>query len=301
MCPYCGLTAKEGDFTELFTPPVSPLNLPRSSSTNVHATDMSGISYTAPMHPFRDASGANGSATNSEKKETHTAEPLHRRVEVCSDNPAQRAAMKTIVAHCMQANTVVEVADDAASQGVDASRLAFELCSCRIEGIAHKSITNASRALLLSPTVPQVKQQFEIAKQEFHILRPCLIIGNSEVDRWGKDDWRAIVAQHNIIISTPQLVLDAPDARHLHLCTFSTLVVNECQHCSGRHPFARIFADHYGLVHPDQIRVLGLSKCLVKPKVKAPTERQRVLKQLETLMNSKLMDMGGIFAEKQQR
>merc|ERR1712129_443624 len=122
--------------------------------------------------------------------------------------------MKTITTHCLEANTIVEIAEDMMDQGVNASSLAFAVCTGRM-----RSVSDDCRALLLSPTVPLVKQHLEIAK-DFHILRPCLIIGTSEVDNWKKEQWQDVVMRHNMIITTPQLFLDALDSKHLHLSSF---------------------------------------------------------------------------------
>ena len=93
----------------------------------------------------------------------------------------------------------------------------------------------------------------------------------------------------------PQLFLDALDARNVELSTFCVMVVDECQHCSGRHPFAKIFREHYSQLRPrGQIRVLGLSEQLVKRKVKGAMERQQAIKKLENAMDSHKIDLSHV-------
>ena len=189
-------------------------------------------------------------------------------------------------------NRILEVTEEVAGLNIDTTKVALEVCRQRM---AHESVL-VNISLYLAPTVPLVVQIHEIARQ-FACFTPRLVIGNADVDSWGKAQWCDLVSQHNLIITTPQLLLDTLDAKYLELSLFATVVVSECQHCSGRHPFARIFSDHYSRVPSGQIRVLGLSRCLVKPKVKPGAERQRVIRQLERLMDSCVMDASNLCAD----
>ena len=185
-------------------------------------------------------------------------------------------------------NRILEVTEEVAGLNIDTTKVALEVCRQRM---AHESVL-VNISLYLAPTVPLVRQIHDIAMQ-FACFTPRLVIGNAEVDSWGKAKWCDLVSQHNLIITTPQLLLDTLDAKYLELSLFATVVVSECQHCSGRHPFARIFSDHYSRVPSGQIRVLGLSRCLVKP----GAERQRVIRQLERLMDSCVMDASNLCAD----
>ena len=101
-----------------------------------------------------------------------------------------------------------------------------------------------SKALIIAPTVPIVRQQFNIAKQMPN-LRPKCIIGSAEVDMWGQEQWHEAVMGADLLITTAQLFLDALNAHYVHLSSFCVMVVDECQHSSGSHPFAKIFSKHY--------------------------------------------------------
>ena len=86
---------------------------------------------------------------------------------------------------------------------------------------------------------------------------------------WGREQWQEAVMGADYLVTTLQLFLDALEAHHVDLSTFCVMVGDECQHCSGSHPFATIFPKHYireGV--KGQLRVLGVSAQLVKSKTK---------------------------------
>ena len=83
-------------------------------------------------------------------------------------------------------------------------------------------------------------------------------------------------------------VISAPIA----LYTFCVMVVDECQHCSGSHPFAKIFSKHYTRADvKGQLRVLGVSTKLVKSKTKGVADQQQTIKKLERLLDSYVHDL----------
>ena len=68
--------------------------------------------------------------------------------------------------------------------------------------------------------------------------------------------------------------------------------MEECQHCNSRHPYARTFKEHYNqLPSGCAVRVLGLSSCLVKQKLKAAEEKLQAIKRMEIMMQSEVRDL----------
>lgn len=181
--------------------------------------------------------------------------------------------------HCVRANTIIELPDGVAHGDLSASRLALAVISCLVTSLRLRK----RLAVILAPTVPIVRQVDESANL-FPDMRACTVIGNSEVDHWDKMRWNECVEDKDILITTPQLFLDTLDSGFLHLSNFGALVVLECQHCRGRHPFAMLFSKHYA--RSLELRVLGLSKNLSKRKDTGPSERQHAIKKLEKIMDS---------------
>ena len=166
----------------------------------------------------------------------------------------------------------------------DAAFIALEVSKRYLEATMRNR-----KAVFLAPTVPTVRQIFQVAEQ-FGELRACHVIGSSTVDAWEKEEWEERLHEKDVLVTTPQLFLDILGANLIDFSLFGVLVLHECQHCSGSHPFAKLFSDHY--VKPGcqgEMRVLDLSRNLVKRKVKEPTELQRLIRRLEKTMDSQVL------------
>ena len=155
----------------------------------------------------------------------------------------------------------------------EVSRLCLVYCEC------------ARKAVIIAPTVPLIKQHFDIAKQVSG-MRVRLVIGCAEVDAWDQQHWHEVLTRCDILLITPRLFLDALDSRGVGLGAFCVMVVAECHHCKGNHPLVKLFSEHYSRAL--QLRILGLSEsgCLFKRTVKSVAEREQVLQRLSRLMDS---------------
>ncbi|PON61647.1 DNA helicase, ATP-dependent, partial [Trema orientale] len=83
--------------------------------------------------------------------------------------------------------------------------------------------------VFLAPTVHLVNQQFEIIKShtqfevgEYH--------GGKGVDDWTEKDWENEMNQHDVLVMTPQVLLDALKRAFLSLETVGLMVIDECHH-----------------------------------------------------------------------
>ena len=183
-------------------------------------------------------------------------------------------SLLALAVQCAQENSIVEFAE------IDGARkktyLAAEVCKRTLEQ------DRSSKALIIAPTVPIVRQHYEIAKESG--LQPQCVIGSAEVDMWGQKQWHDTIADANVLVTTPQLLLDAMDAQHVDLSCFTIMIVDECQHCSGSHPFAKIFRRYYA---PDDVRVLGISTKLEKTNA----DRAQTIHKLEKIMYSRVRDL----------
>jgi hypothetical protein len=199
------------------------------------------------------------------------------------------AGVKTLAERCAGENTLIELPKTL--EALNRMHLAAEVCRVCLGSRSHGKAAVDCKAVVVAPTVPLVRQHVEVVRQVTS-LRAKEVIGNAEVDAWRREPWSEAICDVDVLVTTPQLFLDSLDARFVELNTFCVLVVDECQHCSGSHPFARIFKEHYSLLRPrGQIRVLGLSQQLVKSKLKATTvERLHVIKRFEVLMDSRKME-----------
>ena len=193
------------------------------------------------------------------------------------ESPVMSESMEMIVRECCHTNTIFELVDNVEDPSIDRGVLSLEVCKrCIAISKCHP------KAIILAPTVPMARQIMESAT-EFGCLRCQCVIGNAKVDSWGEEEWKCRVSDNDVIITQPQLFLDALDKEFLHLSAFCLMVIEECQHCSGHHPFARIFKRHY-IRTSDHIRILGLSSCIVKPKKINSAERWKAIENMTRLM-----------------
>ena len=76
-----------------------------------------------------------------------------------------------------------------------------------------------------------------------------MILGSLEPDQWKDQNvWREVITTHRIIVSTPQVLLDA--LRHGFVVLgrdISLLVLDEAHHCADKHPYNLIMSEFYVL------------------------------------------------------
>jgi hypothetical protein len=224
---------------------------------------------------IRTSSRSSGSSARSDKQEYDLMLDSH---DVMSP-PSE-----VLATHCASENTIIELP-------TNRMQLAAEVCRLCLRSQSHGKAVVDSKAVVVAATVPLVRQHAQVIRQVTS-LRAKTVIGNAEVEAWTWKQWSEAMCEVDVLVTTPQLFLDSLDAKSVKLDTFCVLVVDECQLCSGSHPFARIFREHYSLLQPrGQIRVLGLSQKLVRSKWKATPEKELLkVKCFEVLMDSRRME-----------
>ncbi|BAF26812.2 Os10g0485600 [Oryza sativa Japonica Group] len=93
--------------------------------------------------------------------------------------------------------------------------------------------------VFLAPTVHLVHQQFEVIR-EYTDLDVMMCSGASRVGEWGADHWKEEVGRNEIVVMTPQILLDALRHAFLTMSAVSLLIFDECHRACGSHPYARI-------------------------------------------------------------
>ncbi|KAF2914107.1 hypothetical protein DAI22_10g137500 [Oryza sativa Japonica Group] len=98
--------------------------------------------------------------------------------------------------------------------------------------------------VFLAPTVHLVHQQFEVIR-EYTDLDVMMCSGASRVGEWGADHWKEEVGRNEIVVMTPQILLDALRHAFLTMSAVSLLIFDECHRACGSHPYARIMKEFY--------------------------------------------------------
>ncbi|XP_074323275.1 endoribonuclease Dicer homolog 2-like [Apium graveolens] len=151
---------------------------------------------------------------------------------------------------------------------------------------------SSSLAVFLVPTVVLVSQQAEVV--EMHTdFKVGKYWGEMGVDFWNATDWKKQQDEFEVLVMTPQILLNALRHSFIKLETIRVLIFDECHHARGRHPYACIMTEFY---HPQvksnnfQLpRILGMTASPINTKGSSDkTGYWKKVHELENLMNSKV-------------
>ncbi|KAL4302013.1 hypothetical protein GQ457_10G025390 [Hibiscus cannabinus] len=135
-------------------------------------------------------------------------------------------------------------------------------------------------AVFLVPQVVLVKQQGDAL--EMHTdLKVGKYWGEMEVDFWDGTKWNQEIEKYEVLVMTPQILLNGLRHGFFKINMIKVLIMDECHHAKKKHPYASIMSEFYHrqleavLEHLTPLYYLGASYW------------QKIHK-LETIMNSKV-------------
>ncbi|KAG8062664.1 hypothetical protein GUJ93_ZPchr0003g16779 [Zizania palustris] len=138
-----------------------------------------------------------------------------------------------------------------------------------LRAYAHRVRRPESRrfAVFLVPTVVLVGQQASVV-QAHTDLRVKQFYGEMGVDFWDDATWRSAVEDGEVLVMTPQILLDNLRHSFFRLPEIALLIFDECHHTKGNSAYACIFKEFY---HPqlnsrvsDPLpRIFGMSASLI--------------------------------------
>ncbi|KFK32317.1 hypothetical protein AALP_AA6G226200 [Arabis alpina] len=147
---------------------------------------------------------------------------------------------------------------------------------------AMASSDSAKRLItVLTPTVNLVKQQCCEIKAHVN-LKVEEYFGAKGVDKWTSQRWEEEVSNHDVLVMTPQILLDALRSGFLKLDMVSLLVIDECHRTTGFHPYAKIMKEFYHK-STDKPKIFGLTTSAVVRKDK--------VSELENVMDSQIFNL----------
>lgn len=121
--------------------------------------------------------------------------------------------------------------------------------------VAHSYIRNYKISWFLAPTVALIEQQRDVIASSIPVS-VGLISGAREPDQWKNAAlWSKVLAEHRIMISTPQILLDALRHGYIQLGRdISLLVFDEAHHATSKHPYNEIMKGFYRPLPPREGR-----------------------------------------------
>ncbi|XP_020097206.1 endoribonuclease Dicer homolog 3a-like [Ananas comosus] len=146
-----------------------------------------------------------------------------------------------------------------------------------------------SRRLIvfLAPTVHLVIQQYEVIKihtdlgvENYH--------GAKGADSWTAEFWQQQLSTYQVMVMTPQILLDALRKAFLMLDDIRLMILDECHRATGNHPYTRIMREFY---HKSEVRpnVFGMTASpVIRKGVSSVIDCEDQLSELENLLDAKI-------------
>lgn len=183
-----------------------------------------------------------------------------------------RSDQVTIFEEALRRNTIA-VMDTGSGKTMIALMLIKELAKDLGVGDGRRKLI-----VFLAPTVHLVHQQFEVIKVQTN-LNTAPYYGTMGTDQWTAESWQKEISARQVMVMTPQILLDALRKAFLTLDMVRLIIFDECHHATGNHPYTKIMKEFY-------------RKLVQKPTIfgmmASPLTRKSQLTELETILDSKI-------------
>ncbi|CAN6449984.1 unnamed protein product [Victoria cruziana] len=143
--------------------------------------------------------------------------------------------------------------------------------------------------IFLAPTVHLVQQQCSVIKNQtdLHIDE---YYGAKNIDGWDLRCWQKETGEKEVMVMTPQILLDALRNAFVALDMVRLLIFDECHRAAGNHPYARIMLEYYHrieIVHKPKVFGMTASP-VIRKGVSSVDDCQYQISELEKILDSKV-------------
>ncbi|XP_059442582.1 endoribonuclease Dicer homolog 2-like isoform X2 [Corylus avellana] len=147
-------------------------------------------------------------------------------------------------------------------------------------------------AVFLVPQVVLVSQQAEAVKMHTD-LNVGTYCGDMGVDFWDAATWKEEIGKHEVLVMTPAILLAGLRHSFFKLSMIKVLIIDECHHARGKHPYACIMMEFYhrqlSSARSNPPRIFGMTASPIKTKSgDSEFSCWQKISELETMMNSKV-------------
>ncbi|KAJ7958428.1 Endoribonuclease dicer-like protein [Quillaja saponaria] len=154
-------------------------------------------------------------------------------------------------------------------------------------GQAIKSSGRTKLIIFLAPTVHLVNQQCKVIKGHttFEVGE---YYGAKGVDGWNMERWEKETIEHDVLVMTPQILLDALRKAFLTLENVCLLIIDECHRAIGNHPYTQIMKEFYHKSN-ERPKVFGMTASpVVKKGVSSTTDCECQILELESILDAQI-------------
>ncbi|XP_064986291.1 endoribonuclease Dicer homolog 3a-like isoform X1 [Musa acuminata AAA Group] len=141
--------------------------------------------------------------------------------------------------------------------------------------------------LFLAPTVHLVVQQYETIKVHTDVdVQYCC--GAKAVDAWSIASWQKEVSTYQVMVMTPQILLDVLRKGFLNLDMVHLMVIDECHHALGDHPYNKLMKEFY---HKSVLKphIFGMTASpILRKGISSTADCEGQLSELEAILDSKI-------------
>lgn len=141
--------------------------------------------------------------------------------------------------------------------------------------------------IFLAPTVHLVHQQYKEIKS-YTGLDVEEYFGAKGVDDWNAGTWGKEIKDHDVLVMTPQIFLDALRKVFISFELFCFVVIDECHQATGNHPYAKIMKEYYSK-STNKPKILGMTASpVIKKGISSIQYYEDHVRELEYLLDSQV-------------
>uniref|UniRef100_A0A5B7CE62 Uncharacterized protein n=1 Tax=Davidia involucrata TaxID=16924 RepID=A0A5B7CE62_DAVIN len=141
--------------------------------------------------------------------------------------------------------------------------------------------------LFLAPTVHLVHQQFEVIKVHTN-LKVEEYYGAKGVDEWNAKCWEKEINEHDALVMTPQILLDALRKAFVSLEIVCLMIIDECHRATGNHPYTKIMKEFYHKSR-NKPKIFGMTASpVIRKGVSSIMDCEEQISELESLLDSQI-------------
>ncbi|XP_042485493.1 endoribonuclease Dicer homolog 3a [Macadamia integrifolia] len=158
-----------------------------------------------------------------------------------------------------------------------------------IKEIGQDMKMNADKKLIifLAPTVHLVNQQFEVIKIHTN-LKVEQYYGAKKVDEWSAECWEKEIRDQDVMVMTPQILLDALRKAFMTLEMVCLMIFDESHRAIGNHPYTKIMKEFYHK-SGNKPKIFGMTASpVVRKGVSSNMDCEDQISELECILDSKI-------------